>query len=175
MKKVYLLMIVILMMGVLMAGCGGNGIDVNDGTDFAHDDHDHEHGDIPYEWSGEYTFEEGEYTLDFAESGDPSCMIAFVVNEGDMDDIAHLAHHIMEAHMDDIQPGEHFTAMADYGYNLILNPEETTFTFEMESAGEYVIFLEHFPCEFDLKILDSSSQEMEGRNPVEYEDPHDHH
>ncbi|UNC93112.1 hypothetical protein [Candidatus Contubernalis alkaliaceticus] len=158
MKK-YCILFVILISLLAFAGCG--------------DDHGHDHGDLPFEWSGEFTFELGVYNLEFMESGDPSCDIAFVLNEGDMEDIAHHAHHILEEEdITEIQPGGDFIALPDYGYTLVLNPDQTTITFEITEAGEYVVFLEHFPSEFDLKVLDSSGNELTAKNPVEYEDDH---
>lgn len=147
MKKYWILFIILISL-IIFSGCGGNS-------------HGHEHGDVPYEWSGEYTFELATYTLEFMESGDPSCDIAFILNEGDMDDIFHHAHHIMEEEdMEQIQPGANFTALPDYGYTLVLNPDQTTITFEITEAGDYVVFLEHFPSEFDLKFLDSMGNEI---------------
>ncbi len=175
MKKYWILPIILISL-LIIAGCGGQDTAAPDRSqndepaDHDHHSHDHDHGDLPYEWSGEYSFEAGIYTLEFGESGDPSCDIAFLLNEGHMDDIAHLAHHIMEEDMEEIQPGGIFTVVPDYGYSLILNSDETTFTFEITEAGEYVVFLEHFPHEFDLKMLDSSGNEVEAKNPVEYED-----
>lgn len=172
MKKYWILSVILISL-LIFAGCGGQDTAApdqgpEDTSDIDHDSHDHEHGDLPYEWSGEYTFESGTYTLEFGESGDSSCDIAFLLNEGDMDDIAHYALHIMEEDMEKIQPGENFTAVPDYGYTLVLNSDQTTFTFEITEAGEYVVFLEHFPHEFDLKVLDSSGDEMEAENPLEY-------
>ena len=168
MKKYWFISFIL--MGLLIfGGCGGQDTAAPDQGLDSHG-HDHEHGELPYEWSGEYTFDLGNYTLEFMESGDPSCDIAFFVNEGDMEEIAHYAHHVMEEEMETIQPGGNFTAVSDYGYTLVLNPDQTTFTFEITEAGEYVVFLEHFPHEFDLKVLDSSGNEVEAKNPVEYED-----
>lgn len=159
---------VFLLIGLLLMGCSAA-----DETG-SHAD-DHEHGDLPYEWSGEYTLETGTYTLQFQESGDPSCAIAFLIKEGNMDEIAHHAHHVMEAEMEVVEAGSHFTAWADYAYELTLNPDQTTITFELEEAGEYVIFLEHLPHEFDLKFLDSNGRELTASNPQEYEDDGHYH
>lgn len=169
MKKI-LFYTVVLVGCMLLAGCGGADVAGGGGHD-----HDHEHGDLPYEWSGEYSLEAGTYTLEFQESGDPSCAIAFVFNEGDMDETAHHAHHVMEAEMETVAAGGHFTARPDYGYVLTLNPDGTTITFELAEAGDYVIFLEHFPHEFDLKLLDSSGRELKAQNEREYEDDGHYH
>lgn len=173
-NKKAILPLVLLMLGLLAAaGCGGQG---NGDAEHSHGHHgDHEHGDLPYEWSGDYTFAAETYTLEFQESGDPSCAVAFVLDEGDRHDLEHHAHHVMEAHMEEVEPGGHFTALPDYGYVLVLDPGGTTFTFEIEVPGDYVFFTEHYAWEFDLKVLDSGGQEVQARNIKEYECGHDHH
>lgn len=166
--KRYFFLVMILAGCLLLVGCGG--ADQSGGHA-----HDHEHGDLPYEWSGEYSLAAGSYTLEFQESGDPSCDIAFIMNDGDMDDLAHHAHHVMEAEMETVPAGGHFTAQADYAYTLTLNPDQTTITFDLEEAGDYVIFLEHFPHEFNLKLLDENGNELTATNPQEYEDDGHYH
>lgn len=166
--KMCFLYVLILIGCLSLGGCGGTS------ETGGHAD-DHEHGDLPYEWSGEYSLEAGNYTLDFQQSGDPSCDIAFIVNDGDPGALAHHAHHVMEAHMETVQAGGHFTAKADYAYTLILNSEQTIFTFDLEESGDYIIFLEHFPHEFDLRFLDNSGRELTAVNPQEYEDDGHYH
>ena len=167
MKK-HLLYVLIIIGCLLLVGCGG--VDEAGG----HAD-DHDHGDLPYEWSGEYFLEAETYTLEFQQSGDPSCNIAFIINDGDMADLAHHAHHVMEAEMETVEADGHFTARADYAYELKLNPDQTIITFELEEVGDYIIFLEHFPHEFDLKLLDSNGRELTVINPQEYEDDGHYH
>ncbi len=133
------------------------------------------HEELGYEWSGIYNLEtEDTYTLLFEESDDASCNIAFLLHDGAMDDIAHMAIYVMEAGKDTINPGEHFDPRPDYAYTLLLNAEGSTFSFTPTISGEYVLFLEHFPQEFNLSLVDSTGNELEARNPVEYEDAHDH-
>ncbi len=181
MKKFGFWMLIIMLAGMLViGGCNGQEVAEN-----GHD-HDQEHDqdeeyvcelegeDYPFEWSGEYTLEEGTYTFEFQESHDPSCAVAFLLNEGSMDEILHHAHHVMEADMETVEPMGSFTATADFAYDLTLDPDGTTFSFEVQETGEYVVFLEHFPHEFDLKILDSQGDELQARNPVEHVDDHHH-
>ena len=180
-KKFGLWTLVFLLSGLLIiAGCNGQQAAENG------QDHDLDHGQdeeyecelegegYPFEWSGEYTLEEGTYTFEFQESHDPSCAVAFLLNEGSMNEILHHAHHVMEADMESVEPMGSFTARVDFAYDLVLDPEGTTFSFEVQEPGEYVVFLEHFPHEFDLKILDSHGSELQAKNTVEYEDHHHH-
>ncbi|WP_041720268.1 hypothetical protein [Alkaliphilus metalliredigens] len=165
-KKLSILFGVALLMLVLVA-CGSNEEEVNTAEDDGHE--------IPYEWSGVYTFEEDTYTLKFNKNeGDESCMIAFISKESGITDIEHHAIHIMEADMEDIAADSHFVAKDEYGYNLILNPDTSNFTIDMEKSGEYFLFVEHFPEEFDLQVLDSSGNELMAKDMVEYEGDHQH-
>lgn len=163
MKRIYILMTIIVAFGLLVAtGCSGD-------TPASNEEHAHahSHGDIPYEWNGQIELGIGTYSLEFQESGDEFCAIVFLKNEGDIHDIEHHAHHIMEADMDTIEADGHFKAVHEYGYNLTLNSDGTVFTFEINDADDYIIFLEHFPSEFDMKLFDSNGNELEFKNPTE--------
>lgn len=135
--------------------------------------HGHDHGDLPYEWSGELELAPGTYTMEFQESGDPSVAIAFVLLDSAIEDLEHHAHHILEAELEEVNPGDTFTALPDYGYHLILNPDQTSFTFEIEEGGRYVLFTEHMPEEFDLVFRNAAGEELVPENQQEYEG-HDH-
>lgn len=132
--------------------------------------HSHQHGDLPYEWSAEYSLEQGEYKLKFSESNDSSCMIAFVKNGENRDSVEHLAQHVMEATgIADIMPDTNFIVEPDYAYNLILNPEGTEFTFEIKTANEYLTFTEHIALEFDMQIIDKNGNIVPAQNVLDYE------
>jgi hypothetical protein len=136
-------------------------------------DHDHDHGEEPYEWSGIFAFEPGTYTMHFEESGDPSIEVVFMLESGDRDHDDHMAYHIWEHEMDPVDAGGSFEAEVNHGYLLTLNPDHTDFTFTITEAGDYLVYMEHFPSEFDLKILDSGGEEVVPTDIVEYEG-HDH-
>ncbi len=183
MKRKSIILLAVLMVGLLViGGCGQETAAPAD--DDHHEEHedvheeeyecDLDHDELPFEWSGEYTFTEGTYTMEFMESHDPSCAVAFVMKEGNVEEIHYHAHHIMEAHMDKIEPLGTFSAYPDYGYVLELSSEGTKFDFEIQEPGDYIIFFEHFPHEFDLRILDNDGNEIEPQNPVEYVDDHHH-
>ncbi len=182
MKRKSLILLAVLMIGLLViGGCGQEAVTP---VEDDHEEHgyvqeeeyecDLDHDELPFEWSGEYTFTEGTYTMEFMESHDPSCAVAFVMKEGNVEEIHYHAHHIMEAHMDKVEPLGTFSAYPDYGYILELSPEGTSFDFEIQEPGDYIVFFEHFPHEFDLRIMDNDGNEIEPQNPVEYVDDHHH-
>lgn len=136
-------------------------------------DCDLDHDQLPFEWSGQVSLAEDTYTLEFKESDDPSMCVVFMLEEGDLERSEIYAHHIWEAEMEPVEAGEHFEALIDYGYDLQLNAGETTFTFEIAEAGEYLLFTEHMPEEFDLKIYNAEGKEVLPKHEKAYED-HDH-
>ncbi len=190
-----LMMLTVLVIGLLVVtGCAGGVADqaqefdeeqvaTNDevegtGTEFEEesaDEHDCdlEHDQLPFEWSGQVSFAADTYTLEFKESDDPSMCVLFMLEEGDLERSEVYAHHIWEAEMEPVEAGEHFEALIDYGYDLQLNAGETTFTFEIAEAGEYLLFAEHMPEEFDLKIYDAEGKEVFPEHEKVYEG-HDH-
>lgn len=139
------------------------------------DDHGHEHGDEPFEWSAVYSLQKGNYTLEFQESeNDPSLLVAFLLEGEDEEALLHLAFHIMEAGGPDIEAGGSFAVQDQYAYNLLLNPAGTTFTFEITDPGNYVVLTEHFAWEFDMKVYNAQGIEIEGENATDHAEPHEH-
>jgi hypothetical protein len=167
MKKVSFL-VVLLMAGLLIVGgCSQQAAEPaeeQNASGYDHDhsegEHDHVHGDEPYEWSGLFSFGEGEYVMEFQESGDPSMGLVFILAEGSRDDSDHMAYHIFEAEMETVPVDGSFEAMPDYGYQLMLNPGATTITFSVSEPGDYLLYMEHMPVEFDLKIYDANGEEL---------------
>lgn len=86
--------------------------------------------------------------------------LVFVLAEGSRDDGDHMAYHIFEAEMETVPADGSFEAMPDYGYQLMLNPGATTITFSVSEPGDYLLYMEHMPVEFDLKIYDANGEEL---------------
>ena len=164
MKKILVLLTLLFVAMFLITGCGQDtAAPAESNHDHDHgdgDDHGHEHGDEPYEWSGVFTFAEGSYVMHFQESGDPSIAVVFLLDEGDRAGSDHMAYHIMEAELEAVPADGEFEALSEYGYNLMLNHDETITTFVIPEAGDYLLYLEHFPEEFDLVIKDAAGNEM---------------
>jgi len=168
MKKNFVLLVLLLVAMFIVFGCGQEAaapVESDHNHDHADgDDHGHEHGDDPYEWSGIFTFAEGPYVMQFQESGDPSIAVVFLLDEGDRDGSDHMAYHIMEAELEAVPAGGEFEAASEYGYSLLLNPDETVTTFNISEAGDYLLYLEHFPEEFDLVVKDAAGNEVAARD-----------
>ena len=131
--------------------------------------HGHEHGDLPYEWSATYEVEAATYRLVFEESEhDPAILVAFFRERDNFDDVAHYAYHAMERGGQAITEGSRFTVQEGAAYNLILNPEGSSYSVEFTEAGRYVLFTEHFAWEFNMKLLDADGNEIEAENPTDH-------
>jgi hypothetical protein len=166
MKKSLVLTALLLMGLMLIVGCAEEPVTI----DHVHtdgDDHGHEHGEEPYEWSGIFVFTEETYTMEFQESADSSVEIVIMPDAGDRGFSDHIAYHIWEEDMLPVAAGGSFEVPTEQGYILSLNPDATDFTFTVSEAGEYLVYMEHMPHEFDLKFYDSSGQEMVPVDPVE--------
>ena len=113
--------------------------------------------------------------MDFQESGDPSMGVVFLLDSGDRDYSDHMAYHIFEYELEEVSAGGSFEVVPEFGYNLILKPQGTTVSFVITEAGDYLVYTEHVPDEFDLVIIDQGGLELEPRDAVEYaEHDHDH-
>lgn len=131
------------------------------------DDHHH---DIPFEWSGLYEFEDGQYTISFNENeGDESMLISFIKADSSISDLEHHAIHVMEAIAIEVEKDGEFVAQSEYTYKLGLKNDTAEFSFTLEEAGSYYLFMEHMPEEFDLEIVDASGQILIASEQVEYE------
>ena len=137
------------------------------GHDHGHD-HDHDHGEDPYEWSGIFSFDEGSYIMEFKDSGDPSVEMAFMPDEGDRNHSDHMAYHVWEEEMQQLSTQDTFEVELFSGYRLELNPEGTDISFIIAEDGEYLLYLEHMPWEFNLKIYDVNGLEVAPKDEVEY-------
>ena len=166
MKKMirkFLLLSLLVSLSVGITGCS---------QDKAEED-DHHH-DIPFEWSGLYEFEDGEYIIRFNENeGDESMLISFIRKDLNISDLEHHAIHVMEASAVEVEKDGEFIAESEYTYKLELNNDTAEFRFTLEEAGEYYLFMEHMPEEFDLEILDANGNVLVASEQTEYEG-HDH-
>lgn len=168
---------VLLTAALFLGGCEGKPSTGGAGRD-AHGHshgHGHDHGDLPYEWSATYELDAATYHIVFEESEhDPAILIAFFRERDDFDDLAHSAYHAMERGGRSVTDGSLVTIQEGIAYNLILNPERSSYMLQFAEAGRYVMFTEHFAWEFNMKIFDAHGNEIEPENPADHVEPHTH-
>ncbi|WP_059104871.1 hypothetical protein [Shouchella shacheensis] len=130
------------------------------------------HEELPYEWSGSYSFEQGIYSLVFNQNefGDESMRIAFILENQNIMDLEHHAAHLIDSSAEEVKENNEFQANHEFVYNLSLNEDITQFTFTIKEAGDYAIFTEHHPEEFEMTISDEVGEEISPQNPTVYEE-----
>jgi len=124
---------------------------------------DHSHA-LSFEWRGRIAFEEGEYSLKFNKNdGEEMVNIGFLKEDGrDIHDLEHDAVHMMDhdSKKDHYHLGEKFHAEHFNAYEIDLEGKTGEVKFDIHE-GEYQIFFQHMPEEFDLEILDSKGEKVE--------------
>lgn len=157
MKKKWWLPILILILGLILSGCGGNE-PAPPGAQGGEDGPDHAHGD--YEWIGEFELTAGEYLLHFGPSEDETMDIGFVKMGDNITDLEHHAAHLMVTEKDLIPQDGSFVAKPDYAFTLVMDPEHGHINFTIEEAGLYAIVTEHLPEESSMQIFDENDVEL---------------
>lgn len=168
MKKSLALVAILIAMMMMFTGCGEETAPA-DQYDHEHNSgNDHDHGEEPYEWSGVFSFDKGSYLMEFKESGDSSVEMIFMPDEENRDHSDHIAYHVWEEEMQQLSAQDTFEVELYSGYRLELDPEGTDVSFIIAEDGEYLIYMEHMPREFDLKIYDVNGLEIVPKDGVEY-------
>jgi G3E family GTPase len=132
--------------------------------------------EYPFEWSGVYRLDRGDYRWVMREGPDPAMAVALLPLEGD-GEAAHEAA-VMAAVLtfsDDereVKPGCAIVA-GKHLQDLTLAPGETTFTLRVERPGDYALFTEHHPDEFGAR-LEGPGGPIEPAHPREYKPDHEH-
>lgn len=128
---------------------------------------------LAFEWRGKVAFEDGKYTLKFNKNdGEETINIGFLNDDGrDVHDMEHDGVHMMDKdskkehhHLGDTFHAEHFNA-----YEIDLEGKTGEVTIDVHK-GEYQIFLQHMPEEFDFEILDAEGNKVEILDSEVYEE-----
>lgn len=138
--------------------------------------------ELPFEWSGLYKLDSGNYQLKCAEGPDPSMDVVMLPLCCDASaDIAKAKKQAMLLFSDDaisVIPGKsgdlgNQIVPANSLYSLVLNESSNVFEIDVAESGFYMLFTQHFPEEFDMTLtLDSVAQEP--LKSEEYAAPHEH-
>ena len=174
--KSILLLTLVSILGLTLVACGGDKPEEPEivAQEEQEDEDEHTH-DAPFEWRGTYEFEEGEYKIKFNKNdGDAHMAMGFLKTDAQIDDFEHHAAHMMDEDsvMEDVEKDGIFEAKHEYAYELELNNETAEFTFTI-AEGEYYVFTEHFPEEFDLEIVDADGNVLEATDTKEYDEDYE--
>ncbi len=172
--KKLLLLGVAASLGTTMVACSQEGAKAPETTKKVEQEAETEHSHaLSFEWRGKMAFEEGEYTLKFNKNdGENMVNIGFLKEDGrDIHDVEHDAIHMMEhdSKKDHLHLGEKFHAEHFNAYEIELNGKTGVVQFDIHE-GEYQVFFQHMPEEFDLEILDAKGEKVEVIEEEVYEE-----
>jgi G3E family GTPase len=134
--------------------------------------------EYPFEWSGIYALEAGEYEWVMGEGPDPVMGVALLplANTGLAVQKVALMDAVLTFAEDEqpVQPGEALPLGKLLHSELVLNETgETVFKISIEERGDYMLFTEHHPDEFDAHLCNAGV----GLEPIitrEYKPDHEH-
>jgi G3E family GTPase len=120
--------------------------------------------EVPYEWGGVFFLQPGEHELRFAAGPDPE--IGFLAmplapsNDEGFDAAKKEAIVLFADDGEALESGASFTPAQHFRRLQIDEENGATFTRKVEHAGDYAVFTQHGPEEFDMQLL-------QGIEPVE--------
>jgi G3E family GTPase len=134
--------------------------------------------EYPFEWSGLYHLPAGRYEWVMGEGPDPAMGIALLPlpNSGMAAREAVLMDAVLMFSEDEqpLQPGETVRSGKGQHTQLVLNESgETIFRIMIEQPGDYLLFTEHHPDEFDAHLC-SADAVLEPLETREYKPDHEH-
>ena len=134
--------------------------------------------EYPFEWSGLYDLDTGDYHLKLKKGADPAMKINFCSAQASSAtamqetvekavlSFSDKAVALQSGHS--IAPGPQLSTLNLEGSN------EFNYTLCVPKSGPYVLFSEHYLYEFDAFIEDSKGQQIDARYEREYKPDHEH-
>ena len=133
--------------------------------------------EYPFEWSGLFEFQQGDYRIVLKRGPDPAMAMNFRFaaesTESAMRDTVEKAVLVFSGDEIDLQPG----AVLEPGEQLSqinLEGDKLEYVLRVPTAGSYVLFTEHHPDEFEAYVCDSDSNHIEAMFSREYKPDHEH-
>jgi G3E family GTPase len=111
--------------------------------------------EMPFEWSGVYTLEPGVYDLVFQPGPDPVMGFVILPVHDIRDETLSVARKqavFLFSSTDKAVRADGEIKPAEVFYKLVLNDDTTTFRIPIRQAGSFVVFTQHLPAEFELKL-----------------------
>ena len=167
------------------------GHDIEMLTEEEHDEHEeehgHEHGENghAFEWAGAFNLKKGEYYLTFAkkdgEYADPSMKMIVLKSlksdEEAIEDKEETAEKLFDARAIKITANSALQLEANNQIVFNQKADKTVFILTINDPGNYVLYTEHMPFEFENKehfFKDKNKKDIEP-TAMEPEEGHDHH
>ncbi len=133
--------------------------------------------EYPFEWSGAYDLEPGEYWLVLKQGPDPSMNVCLRPSVEATDESMRESVEPVVRIFSDVphclEPGQTLTPGALL-YQLSLDGDETRFPLCVTQHGAHMLFTEHHPDEFQAYLADSDGNRGEPLATREYKPDHEH-
>lgn len=133
--------------------------------------------EYPFEWSGLFELEAGDYRLVLKPGPDPAMNLNFrtttEASETAMRDAVEQAVLVFSDDEVDLQTG----AAIEPGEQLSqinLEGDELVYLLRVPKVGSYVLFTEHHPDEFEAYVTDAEGNRVDARFTREYKPDHEH-
>jgi G3E family GTPase len=129
--------------------------------------------EYPFEWSGVYRLEAGEYEWVMAEGPDPAMQVSLLHFSPEPEKTLMEAVLIFSDEEQRLPAGGTFT-VGETLTQLELNPSgKSVFKVQIPYSGDFMLFTEHHPDEFEA-YLGNGNTRLEPSQPHEYKPDHEH-
>ncbi len=117
--------------------------------------------EYPFEWSGVYSLDTGRYELSLADGPDPAMSIVVVPGQG-TDDAAlrESAEWCVREYAEPaeiMRPGE-VIPVGKHANLRLDSPGRKSFFFEVDAPGQFGLYIQHLPEEFDLQLRNADGE-----------------
>lgn len=135
--------------------------------------------EYPFEWSGVYTLKSGTYGISLEDGPDPTLSLAALRllnrNDDTVGGLREQAARLFSEKATKLKPGGAIRPAALH-YELDLGvPGSKWFALEISEPGDYVLYTQHRPEEFSLKVTASATQKAEKAEAThDYNPGHEH-
>ena len=132
--------------------------------------------EYPFEWAGVYSLEKGLNSLKINVGPDPTMSLnCYPVTDNPTPEISELAETVFRSWAGDgtsVSQGDKITPSAE---RLIVDLDQALeLELDIKKTGEYVVFTEHTPEEFDLTVKDNAGLEVLATNEQYFDAGHTH-
>ena len=133
--------------------------------------------EYPFEWSGLYELQAGDYRLVLKPGPDPAMNLNFraatEASESAMRDTVEQAVRVFSDSEVALDPGAAIAPGAQLS-RISLEGEQLEYLLRVPSAGPYVLFTEHHPDEFEAFVSDAQGTRIDSLLVREYKPDHEH-
>ncbi len=129
--------------------------------------------EYPFEWSGVYLLEPGEYELAVGDGPDPTMGVVLVRTGEDFEETLDTAMLAFSADHREVPAGGSLTPDGKLD-RLLLESGQQSFRVTVEEGGQYALFTEHRPDEFGSFFLRGEEGEISPQTAREFDPGHEH-